>query len=570
MMVAMVRVWYGCTTVLFLAVVAATGAPALQAAPGDTVLVSRATGTLGAKARGPFYAFSLPSHISFDGRFATFTSSAPNLDPSDGDETPDVFVRDLQSGSTTLTSRADGALGPKGNGESIAGDAAVGGRYVVFNSLASNLDPADTDATRDLYVRDVVAADTILVSRADGPEGVNANGEARRGRLSADGRFVAFESSASNLDPADPEPDADVFVRDLLTHQTALVTEGVRDAELAAFSDDGNHVAYLIPAVPLRDGMLRSEPDYGDLYVKDLRSGVRTFVSRDSNQFGVSLSADGRYVAFSSRATDLDPADRDRTDDVYVRDIEAGTTALVSRATGRDGRKSNSESIYGGSLSANGRYVAFTSAARNLDPIDGAYDNNPDVYVRDLREHRTTLASRSESGAKGNKGSLMPALSGDGRYMAFSSAAHNFDPVDRDYRHDVYVRNVRARLPAPGRPPRSWIRSVRQSGRGGFSVTGRASDDGDVQVVEVSLTRRLRDGRCQRWNALWGRTSSQGGRCQPRFDLAAHFTKRWWRRFGAADRPGTYELLTRAVDTAGQREREFSIKRGNRRVFRIR
>jgi hypothetical protein len=449
----MVRLWHGCTAVLLLAVVAATGAPALQAAPGDTVLVSRATGTLGAKARGPFYAFSLPSQISFDGRFVTFTSSAPNLDPSDGDETPDVFLRDLQSDSTTLISRADGALGPKGNGESIAGDAAVGGRYVVFNSLASNLDPADTDATRDLYVRDVVAAVTTLVSRADGPEGVKANAEARRGRLSADGRFVAFESSASNLDPADPELDADVFVRDLLAHQTALVTEGVRDAELAAFSDDGNHVAYLIPALPLRDGMLRSEPDYGDLYVKDLRSGVRTFVSRDSNQFGVSLSADGRYVAFSSRATNLDPADRDRTDDVYVRDVGAGTTALVSRATGRDGRKSNSESIYGGSLSANGRYVAFTSAARNLDPIDGAYDNNPDVYVRDLRTHRTTLASRSESGAKGNKGSLMPALSGDGRYMAFSSAAHNFDPVDRDYRHDVYVRNVRARLPAPGRPP---------------------------------------------------------------------------------------------------------------------
>jgi hypothetical protein len=111
---------------------------------------------------------------------------------------------------------------------------------------------------------------------------------------------------------------------------------------------------------------------------------------------------------------------------------------------------------------------------------------------------------------------------------------------------------------------------VRQSGRGGFSVTGRASDDGELQVVEVSLTRRLRDGRCQRWNALWGRTPSQGGRCRPRFDLAAHFTKRWWRRFGAADRPGTYELLTRAVDTAGQRERGFSIRRGNRRVFRIR
>jgi Tol biopolymer transport system component len=569
MMVAMPKLWHGGAAVLCLAVLPATGAPAARAAPGDTVLVSRATGAQGAKARGPFYALPFLSQISLDGRFATFTSSAPNLDPGDGDEAFDVFVRDLQAHSTTLVSRADGALGPKANGESIAGDA-VGGRFVAFNSLASNLDPADTDVSRDIYVRDVAAADTTLVSRADGPEGVKANGDARRGRLSADGRFVAFESSASNLDPADPEPDADVFIRDLLTHQTALVTDGVRDAELAAFSDDGNRLAFLIPAVPLTDGMLRSESDYGDLYVQDLRSGVRTFVSRDSHQYGVSLSADGRYVAFSSRATGLDPADRDRTDDVYVRDIEAGTTALVSRATGRDGRKSDGESIYGGSLSADGRYVAFTSAARNLDPVDGAYDNHPDVYVRDLRTQRTTLASRSESGAKGNKTSMFPALSGDGRYMAFSSAAHNFDPVDRDYRHDVYVRNLRARLPAPGRRPRSRIGSVRRGEFGGFSVTGRASDDGEVQVVEVSLTRRLRGGRCQRWNAVWIRTARRGDRCRPRFDLAAHFTKRWWRRFDAEIRPGTYELLTRAVDTAGQREREFGVRRGNHRVFRIR
>ena len=154
--------------------------------------------------------------------------------------------------------------------------------------------------------------------------------------------------------------------------------------------------------------------------------------------------------------------------------------------------------------------------------------------------------------------------------MVFSSSAHNFDPVDKDYRYDFYVRDLRAPLPVPGRAPRSRIRSVRRIGRDGLSATGRAHDDGEVQAVEVSLTRRLPSGRCERWNVLWIRTPSRRGRCRPRFDLVAHLTPgRWWRGFNGELRPGTYQLLTRAVDSAGQRERSFSKTRGNRRVFRI-
>jgi Tol biopolymer transport system component len=570
-----VRNWHGAAVAVLAAAIAGVDAPVVWAAPGDTVLVSRATGADGAKARGAFYSLPDLSQLSFDGRYATFNSDAVNLDPDDRDTLNDVFLRDLRDSATTLISRADGALGPKGNGVSVIGDGVSAGRYVVFSSFASNLDPADADTTVDVYLRDFLTAETTLVSRGDGPAGVKADGESRRGRLSADGRFVAFESSASNLDPADTEPDSDVFVRDLMTEQTALVTDGVAHAQLAAFSDDGSHIAFLVTANPTGGRLL------GDLYVQDLRSGRRTLVSRAdgldgaeangySRQFGVSMSSDGRYVAFTSRATNLDPDDRDRGGDVYVRDVEVGTTTLVSRADGRRGRKGNRSSGHGGSISADGRYVAFTSAAGNLDPVDSRFDDDADdTFVRDLRTHRTTLAGRSASGAKSNKGSLFPALSGNGRYMVFSTSAHNFDPVDRDYRYDFYVRDLRAPLPVPGRVPHSTIRSVRRFGREGLSVTGRARDDGEVQAVEVSLTRRLPGGRCERWNAVWVRTPSRRGRCRPRFDLAAHFTRRWWRRFDAELRPGTYELLSRAVDTAGQRERVFSMKRGNRRVFRI-
>ena len=548
----------GAAGALAAVAIAAAGPPAVPAAGRDaTVVASRATGVNGEKARGPFDPFG-PSQLSVEGRYATFSSSAVNLDPADHDTTVDVFMRDLNADVTTLISRADGADGPKGNGSSAVGDAAVGGRYVVFNSLSSNLDPADTDDIRDIYLRDVVSGDTTLVSRATGLAGAKGNGDSIRGRLSADGHLVAFGSNASNLDPADPDPDLDVFVRDLSTDRTTLVSEGVATAEFAAFSDDGHHIAYVAG---------------GDLYVRDLRAGLPVFVGRPSNPVGITLSADGRYVAFSSRAKNLDPADRDGVPDVYVRDVAAGTTTLASRADGRRGVKGNAASMWGGSLSANGRYVVFDSSAWNLDPVDSRSDRSTDIFVRDLRNHRTVLASRSASGAKGNRSSHLATISGDGRHVVFTSHAVNLDPSDRNYRYQVYVRDLTAPLPVPGRPPRSSIRSVKQigeSGQAGLSVTGRASDDGEVQVVEVSLTRRLPDGRCQRWSTVWVPTASSGGRCRPRFDLAAHFTSRWWRRFDAEILPGTYELLSRAIDTAGRRERVFSEERGNRRAFRIR
>jgi Tol biopolymer transport system component len=544
---------------LLATAIAGAGAQDLWAAAGDTVLVSRATGANGAKAN---VGHEIPqaSQLSLDGRYATFSSGGSNLDPADTDRTIDVFLRDLRDRVTTLVSRADGALGAKGNGDSTVGDAAAGGRYVVFNSLSSNLDPADPDTSRDIYLRDVLGAETTLVSRADGVGGAKANGEARRGRISADGRFVAFDSAASNLDPGDADTDSDVFVRDLVTSRTTLVTDGVKDAELVAFSDDAQHIAYLVTTVPPPNGML-VEPGFGDLYVQDLRSGTRALVSANVSGFGsVSLSADGRYVAFSAKPASADP-DSDPDLVVYVGDVDTGTTRLVGPTAAS-----------GGSLSADGRYVAFSSYAFNLDPVDGPSDHIPDTFVRDLRTRKTTLASRFPSGAKGDRSSVLPALSGNGRFMVFTSGAR-FERVDTDHRNDVYVRDLGAPLPPPGRRPRSSIRSVKQTGelgQGGFSVTGRATDDGELQVVEVSLTRRLRGGRCQRWDVVWAPARSRDGRCVPRFDFAAHFTRRWWRRFDGEIRPGTYELLSRAIDTAGQREAVFSTERGNRRVFRVR
>ena len=567
-----------------LAVVLSLGmAGAVASAARDTSLASRATGAGGAKGNGDSHGV-----LSGDGRHVVFASVASNLDPADPDSEADVFMRDLRTNRTTLISRASGADGPKGSGPSSGGSLSSDGRYVAFQSSAANLDPADTDQTSDVYVRDLETGQLLLVSRAGGAAGPKGDGPSSAGSLSADGRYVAFQSSAANLDPADPAHNSDVFLRDLLTNQLTLVSRadgaGGAKANLESgfpvLSADGRHVAFTSRASNLdpADTDTRS-----DVYVRDLQLGDTTLVSRadgaagakangDATIDGVALSADGRYVAFSSRASNLDPADPDTVEDVFVRDLQTHRTTLASRADGVGGAKGNGISDLGGSLSADGRYVAFRSLAWNLDPLDSPAGNDFDVFVRDLKTGQTTLASRGASGAQGRQSSSAPSLSASGRYAAFDSVALNLHPADRDGIGDVFVRDVRARLPAQGRPPRSRIDTVSVRRR---LVLGRARDDGEVQRVELSLTRRLAGGGGRRCQALaghgrWVRSRAARGACKPRFLLTVHFTSRWRRGLPRGLARGAYTVTSRATDTGARRETRFGAERGNRVSFRVR
>lgn len=297
---------------------------------GTTVLASRSSaGTKG-------NADSEAPAISADGRYVAFQSDA-KLHADDGDNLVDVYRRDLGTGTTVLVSRASASAGGADGTNfselpSISGD----GRLVSFESIANNLDPADPDTTRDVYVRDVDAATTTLVSRATGAAGAKANGASLRSALSADGRYVAFDSQASNLDPLDGTTPADVYVRDLQTSTTTLVSRAS-----GAGGAKANGAA--------------------------LRAAI---------------SGDGRYVAFDSVASNLDPDDPTGTSrDVFVRDLVAHTTLLVSRAGGATGAKGNGDSSQP-AISATGRWVAFESLATNLDPLDG--DAISDVFARDV------------------------------------------------------------------------------------------------------------------------------------------------------------------------------------------
>jgi surface antigen len=422
-----------------------------------TALVSRASGTVGLKDG------SQHATISGDGRYVAFTSQASKLDPADDDKVSDVFVRDLQSGTTTLVSRADTPSGAKGNGDSWGPAISDDGRHVAFFSYSTNLDPGDSNEKTDVFVRDLQAGTTVLVSRGTGVAGVRGNGDSSGPAISRDGRYVSFESVATTLDPADPDPTMDVYVRDVQAATTTLVSRaasGAKGNDVSkgpAISGDGRLVSFTSSATTLDS----SDPDTNwDVYVRDWQAGTTRLASRatsgakgDSHAVGSAISASGRYVTFSSGASNLDPsADSDTTWDVFVRDLQAGTTTLVSRASNASGgAKGNSDSLVS-SISGNERYVTFESTASNLAPeADG--DTIQDVFVRDLQAGTTTLVSRATGspGVKGNGNSERPDISDGGRYVAFTSVASD---LDGDEVSDVFVRDV---LGDPATSPPSSI-----------------------------------------------------------------------------------------------------------------
>jgi Tol biopolymer transport system component len=362
------------------------GGAATGAEVGPPELISAAPD--GSAGNGP----SLFPSVSEDGRYVAFRSEATNLVPEDTDPDRDVYVRDRQTGAVTLVSRASGAGGAKGNRQSYNPRISANGRFVVFRSNATNFVPEDTDQTEDIYVRDLQTNQTILVSRASTAVGPKGNGASTNAVISGDGRRVAFTSASTNLHPEDTDAIEDVYVRDLQTNETILVS----------------------------------------------RANTTGLKGLAGSQFPA-INGDGTRVAFRSEAPNLHPDDPDTIEDIFLRDLQTGETQLISRASGA-GVKGNARSTFV-SISADGGTVAFDSQSSNLHPDDPLPD--ADVFARDLASGEVELISRASgpTGAKGVPGSSEPAVSGNGRYVAFQSAASNLDPDDTDGTLDVYLRD---------------------------------------------------------------------------------------------------------------------------------
>lgn len=341
--------------------------------------------------------------VSADGRFVAFVSFSSDLVPNDVNGTWDVFVRDLQAGTTTLVSVNAAGTG-SGNGTSGISQGFVSlamsenGRFVVYSSKATDLAANDTNLAEDIFVRDLQNGTTTLVSiNAAGT--ASGNGGSSFPQISSDGSSISFLSRATDLVATNDAngPLTDVFVRRVNTATTVLVSIN------AAGTGTGNHI-----------------------------SGVNT------------INADGRYVAFASKASNLVTNDTNgNMNDVFLRDLQAGTTILVSVTP--DGAGSGNEVSYNAVVSAGGGRVVFSSLATNLTSLPDT-NSIQDVLVRDIQTATTSLVTVNRQGTAAGAGQSVvnsyPILSENGNIVAFSSGAADLVNNDTNGARDVFVRNI--------------------------------------------------------------------------------------------------------------------------------
>jgi len=364
---------------------------------------------------------STRASTSQDGRYVAFESSSTNLVPGDTNHWPDVFVVDRTNGAiervSVSSSGAQAVLG--GNEPSISAD----GRYVAFSSISDDLVAGDTNGARDIFVRDRNTSTTLRISLSN--TGFETDFASEAPVISADGRFVAFQSYATNLVASDKNGLLDVFVRDLQTNTNRWVSVspqgplvGSGGAE-PAISADGRFVAF-------QSGVSSFGPldtnNAADICVLDTQTGIFDLVSSSSTDAtspgganGPVLSADGRYVAFAADAYLLVPNDLNNASDVFVKDRVTRTCTRIS--TSSSGIEGNNTSLFP-SISVDGRFVAFSSGANNL--ASGDSGNLEDVFLHDMQAGTTTWISIPvQSGQTG--ASLRPSISGDGAVIAFES-----------------------------------------------------------------------------------------------------------------------------------------------------
>lgn len=390
-------------------------------------------------------------HVSADGRRVAFCSRATNLHPDDRDGQADLYVKDMATRSLYLASRADGASGAKATQDTFGGRLSGDGRRVVFATTAP-LDPADADSNSDVYVRDLETDRTILVSRAPGASGAKGNQGGSDPDISADGRYVVFQSQSTNLLAADTDLFLDVYMRDLATDTLELLSRATGPAGAKGnlhstqprLSADAKRVAF----VSSGSNLVSPAPTSAQAYLRDLTTLETRLMSRasgpdgapaSSGVFEVALSADGQFVAFSTFAANLDPLDQNTQQDVYLRDIPAETTELMSRATGPLGRSTGSQSAYA-SISGDGRFVSFATAASNLGSADE--NGQMDVYIRDRWRALTLRGSARTFGGELQGHTAFGALSADGRFLVFLSSAPNAVDDDGNGSQDVFLRGA--------------------------------------------------------------------------------------------------------------------------------
>jgi Tol biopolymer transport system component len=390
---------------------------------GTTRLVAEATDR---RDFGP-----VPESLSGDGRVIAFDSARSDLVSGDDNEATDAFVLDLGHGGIVRIggSHATTELAPSSSTPLLSPN----GRLVVFASDATNLVPDDTNEDTDVFVRDRSTGQIARVNvTVDGRQAENDNrpGSLHPYAFSGDGRLLAFESD----DKLVPEEtfSTDIFVRDLVTFDLEKVSvasngaEGDGDSSAPAMSADGRFVAFQSNAFNFGG----TDYDFDDIFVHDRRTGETTRISRPQffselsfpspGSIAPSISADGRIIAYESLSSTLVERDTNDDSDIFVHDRTLHTTVRINLTV--DGGETEGRS-YNVSMSSDGRYVAYDSAA--VDLVPGDTNDSGDVFVYDRATATTSRISIASDGTQGNDSSFLPRISADGRFVAFYSIASN-------------------------------------------------------------------------------------------------------------------------------------------------
>lgn len=393
---------------------------------------------------GPTDGDAFVGGTSRDGSLVTFMSFATDLVPDDDNGEADVFLTDASSGATSLLSRTP--AGEPANGESIGPVLSPDGRWVAHYSAATDLvDGADDNATTDVFLTRVADGRTLRASTS--VDGAAGSGESSYPAVSGRGRYVAYQSWADDLVAGDTNGVSDLFVLDRRSGETTMITNAPDGSPADNFSDhpsisrDGRFVAFTSAATNL---VADKTTPWNDIFVHDRETGETTLISRTpagqpagSNSFDPSISPDGRYVVYMSRASDLtSDVDTNFVGDIFRHDRETGETILISRSTG--GGTAVAES-HEPSISRNGKVITFYSYAWDLvaDDVDDWWG---DVYM--LRQRRGELVKITESpvGDPADFHSANAHVSADGSTIAFSSGATNLVAGDTNGLRDAFVR----------------------------------------------------------------------------------------------------------------------------------
>jgi Tol biopolymer transport system component len=434
---------------------AATAALAWTAATSAAPAAKTTLASENAAGTGPGNGSSQNPSISANGRFVAFQSDATDL-TSPASTPGNVFVRDVTAKKTRLVTR--GASGAGANGDSFAPSISGNGRFVAYESAATDLLATDdTNGNDDVFVTDLKTGTTVLVSVAAGGGGVGGNDDSSAACVNANGRFIAFGSRATDLVPQSAGGSLDdVFVRDMKLGTTTLVSANTS-------GNSGGNGDSLFPHIS-SDGRFVAFSSYGDdlatigggngtrVYLRDVKAGKTALVS--VNQSGTAsgdmgsgepaVTPGGRFVVFDSYASDLVALKTtSSTIDVFVRDMKKGTTRLVSmNEAGTGGGDGDS---FSPSISSDGRYVLFCSQATDL--MQGAFTGRTQVYLRDMKKGKTTLVSVNSDLVLPSAGTAymlgFPCFTPNGKFATFESGASDLVPGDANLANDVFVRKAR-------------------------------------------------------------------------------------------------------------------------------